>query len=108
MKHTLPPLPYELNELEPHISKETLEFHYGKHHQKYVTDLNQLILGTQFERLSLEDIIKGSSDSLFNNAAQAWNHTFYWNCLAPNGGGEPEDTLGQAINKKWDSFSGFK
>lgn len=87
MAHTLPPLPYALDALAPHISKETLEFHYGKHHQTYVTNLNNLIPGTEFENLSLEDIVKKSSGGLFNNAAQVWNHTFYWNGLKPNGGG---------------------
>ena len=90
MEHKLPQLPYALDALQPHISKETLEYHYGKHHQTYVTNLNNLIKGTEFENSSLEDIIKKSSGGLFNNAAQVWNHTFYWNCLSPNGGGEPK------------------
>lgn len=93
MAHTLPPLPYELDALAPHISKETLEFHYGKHHQTYVTNLNNLIPGTEFETLSLEDIVKKSSGGIFNNAAQIWNHTFYWNSLAPKAGGAPTGKL---------------
>ncbi len=108
MAFTLPPLPYEMNALEPHISKETLEYHYGKHHQTYVTNLNNLIAGTEFESASLEDIVRKSSGGLFNNAAQVWNHTFYWNCLSPNGGGEPQGALAEAINAKWGSFDAFK
>ena len=88
MVHQLPELPYAKNALEPHISAETLEYHYGKHHQTYVTNLNNLIKGTEYEELPLEAIIQKSSGGLFNNAAQVWNHTFYWNCLKPNGGGE--------------------
>lgn len=103
-----PPLPYALDALAPHISKETLEFHYGKHHQTYVTNLNNLIPGTEFENLSLEDIVKKSSGGLFNNAAQVWNHTFYWNGLKPNGGGAPTGALADAINAKWGSFDKFK
>jgi len=97
-----------MNALEPHISKETLEYHYGKHHQTYVTNLNNLIAGTEFESASLEEIVRKSSGGLFNNAAQVWNHTFYWNCLSPNGGGQPEGALAQAINAKWGSFDAFK
>ncbi len=108
MTHELPSLPYVENALEPHISAETLEYHYGKHHQTYVTNLNNLIKGTEFENLSLEDIIKKSSGGIFNNAAQVWNHTFYWNCLSPNGGGEPAGALSDAINKKFGSFAAFK
>lgn len=108
MAFTLPPLPYEMNALEPHISKETLEYHYGKHHQTYVTNLNNLIAGTEFESASLEDIVRKSSGGLFNNAAQVWNHTFYWNCLSPNGGGQPQGALAEAINAKWGSFDAFK
>jgi len=108
MEHKLPPLPYAMDALQPHISKETLEFHYGKHHQAYVTNLNNLIKGTEFENASLEDIIKKASGGLFNNAAQVWNHTFYWNCLSPKGGGEPTGALSAAINKKWNSFATFK
>ncbi len=108
MAHQLPELPYEQNALEPHISAETLEYHYGKHHATYVTNLNNLIPGTEFENMSLEDIISKSSGGIFNNAAQVWNHTFYWNCLSPNGGGEPTGELGDAINKAFGSFADFK
>mgnify|MGYP003572101623 FL=1 len=99
---------YELNALEPHISKETLEFHHGKHHQTYVTNLNNLIKGTEFAELSLEDIVKKSAGGIFNNAAQVWNHSFYWNCLSPNGGGQPSGSLAEAINKTFSSFDNFK
>jgi len=108
MEHTLPPLPYALDALQPHISKETLEFHHGKHHQAYVTNLNNLIKGGEFAEMSLEDIIKKSSGGIFNNAAQIWNHTFYWHCLAPNGGGAPSGKLADAINAKFGSFDEFK
>ncbi|HXH02157.1 MAG TPA: superoxide dismutase [Fe] [Candidatus Competibacteraceae bacterium] len=108
MVHELPALPYALDALEPHISKETLEYHYGKHHQAYVTNLNNLIPGTEFEHLSLEEIVKKSSGAIFNNAAQVWNHTFYWYCLSPNGGGEPSGALGDAIATRWGSFAAFK
>ena len=108
MEHTLPPLPYAMDALQPHISKETLEFHYGKHHQAYVTNLNNLIKGTEFENLSLEEIVKKSSGGVFNNAAQVWNHTFYWNCLAPNAGGAPTGAVADAINAKFGSFDNFK
>jgi Fe-Mn family superoxide dismutase len=108
MTHTLPSLSYEMNALEPHISKETLEFHYGKHHQTYVTNLNNLIKDTEFAEMSLEDIINKSSGGIFNNAAQIWNHSFYWNCLSPNGGGEPTGALADAINSKFGSFEKFK
>jgi len=108
MEHTLPPLPYAMDALQPHISKETLEFHYGKHHQAYVTNLNNLIKGTEFENLSLEEIVKKSSGGVFNNAAQVWNHTFYWNCMAPNAGGAPTGALADAINAKFGSFDNFK
>lgn len=108
MQHTLPELPYAKNALQPHISAETLEFHYGKHHQTYVDNLNKLIPGTEFENLSLEEIVKKSSGGIFNNAAQVWNHTFYWHCLSPNGGGEPTGALAEAINKSFGSFAGFK
>ena len=108
MQHQLPPLPYALDALQPHISKETLEYHYGKHHQAYVTNLNNLIKGTEFENASLEEIIRKSSGGIFNNAAQVWNHTFYWNCLAPRAGGEPKGPLADAINRKFASFTAFK
>ena len=108
MVHQLPELPYAKNALEPHISAETLEYHYGKHHQTYVTNLNNLIKGTEYEELPLEAIIQKSSGGLFNNAAQVWNHTFYWSCLKPNGGGEPTGALAEAINKKFGSLAAFK
>ena len=97
MEHKLPQLPYAMDALQPHISKETLEYHYGKHHQTYVTNLNNLIKGTEFENLGLEDIVRKSSGGIFNNAAQIWNHTFYWNSLKPNGGGLPTGDLADAI-----------
>lgn len=108
MSFQLPPLPYAPNALEPHISAETLEFHHGKHHQTYVTNLNKLIDGTPDQEKSLEEIIKSSSGGLFNNAAQVWNHTFYWNCLTPGGGGAPTGALADAINAKFGSFETFK
>lgn len=108
MTHELPNLPYAQDALQPYISPETLEYHYGKHHQAYVTNLNNLIKGTEFETMSLEDIILKSTGGVFNNAAQVWNHTFYWNCLSPNGGGAPTGTLADAINAKWGSFEAFK
>lgn len=108
MSITLPPLPYEMDALAPHISKETLEYHYGKHHQAYVTNLNKLIVDTEFANLSLEDIIKKSSGGIFNNAAQVWNHTFYWHCLSPQGGGEPSGRLLEAINQAFGSYDSFK
>ncbi|MGE0372224.1 MAG: superoxide dismutase [Fe] [Gammaproteobacteria bacterium] len=108
MVHELPKLPYAMNALQPHISAETLEYHYGKHHQTYVTNLNNLIKGTEFESLALEDIIRKSSGGLFNNAAQVWNHTFYWNCLGPNGSGKPAGALAKAIDAAFGSFDEFK
>ena len=108
MEHTLAPLPYAMDALAPHISKETLEFHYGKHHQTYVTNLNNLVKGTVFENATLEEIVKKSSAGVFNNAAQVWNHTFYWNGLKPQGGGTPTGALAEAIDKKWGSFEEFK
>jgi len=108
MEHTLPPLPYAKDALQPHISQETLEYHYGKHHQTYVTNLNNLIKGTEFENLSLEDIVKKSSGGVFNNSAQVWNHSFYWNCLSPNGGGAASGAVAEAINAKFGSFDKFK
>ncbi|HLF96134.1 MAG TPA: Fe-Mn family superoxide dismutase [Methylococcaceae bacterium] len=111
MAHQLPELPYAKDALAPHISAETLEYHYGKHHQTYVTNLNNLIAGTEFENLSLEDIVKKSSGGLFNNAAQVWNHTFYWFGLAPNPtalGRKPSGALAAAIDAKWGSFDEFK
>ncbi|HET8596544.1 MAG TPA: superoxide dismutase [Fe] [Castellaniella sp.] len=108
MAFTLPPLPYAMDALAPHISKETLEYHYGKHHQAYVTNLNKAVEGTELASLSLEEVIRKSSGGVFNNAAQVWNHTFYWNCLSPNGGGEPTGELRQAIEAKWGSVDAFK
>lgn len=108
MAFELPALPYEKNALEPHISAETLDFHYGKHHATYVTKLNGLVDGTDMADKSLEEIVKTSSGGVFNNAAQIWNHTFYWNSLSPNGGGEPTGALADAINAKWGSFADFK
>src|ERR1700743_3540349 len=106
--HTLPELPYALDALQPHISVETLEYHYGKHHQTYVTNLNNLIKGTAFEGKTLEEIVRTSEAGVFNNAAQVWNHTFYWNCLAPNAGGEPTGDVAAAINASFGSFADFK
>lgn len=108
MEHTLPALPYPRDALAPHISEETLDYHYGKHHQAYVTNLNNLIKGTEFENSSLEEIIKKSSGGIYNNSAQIWNHTFFWDSLKPNGGGEPKGALADAITKKWGSFEDFK
>lgn len=107
MSFELPALPYEKEALAPHISPETLDFHHGKHHQTYVTKLNALLPGTEFEGKSLEDIIKTSNGGVFNNAAQIWNHTFYWNSLSPNGGGEPDGALAAAINAEWGSYANF-
>ncbi|MBN4075136.1 MAG: superoxide dismutase [Fe] [SAR86 cluster bacterium] len=104
----LPPLPYEQDALEPHISKETLEYHYGKHHNTYVVKLNGLINGTPDADKSLEEIVKSSSGGIFNNAAQIWNHTFYWNCLSPNGGGEPTGALALALVAQFGSIDDFK
>jgi len=104
----LPALPYARDALAPHISAETIDFHYGKHHQTYVTNLNNQIKGTEFENASLEDIIRKSAGGMFNNAAQVWNHTFYWNCLKPAGGGEPGGKLGDAIKAAFGSFAAFK
>jgi Fe-Mn family superoxide dismutase len=108
MIHELAPLPFANNALEPHISAETLEYHYGKHHQAYVTNLNSLIVGTEFEEASLDDIVRKSSGGLFNNAAQSWNHTFYWHCLSPQGGGTPSGPVADAIEAAFGSFERFK
>ncbi|EAQ95843.1 superoxide dismutase [Fe] [Congregibacter litoralis] len=108
MAFELPALPYEQNALEPHISAETLEYHYGKHHKTYVDKLNGMVAGTAMESASLEDVIRQSEGGMFNNAAQVWNHTFYWNCLSPNGGGEPTGKLAEAINAAFGSFDKFK
>jgi Fe-Mn family superoxide dismutase len=104
----LPALPYARDALEPHISAETIDYHYGKHHQTYVTNLNKLIEGTEFADQDLETIVHKSQGGMFNNAAQIWNHTFYWNCLKPSGGGEPGGKLAEAIDKAFGSFSQFK
>ncbi len=104
----LPALPYANDALAPHISAETIEFHYGKHHQTYVTNLNNLISGTSFEDASLESIVTRAEGGMFNNAAQIWNHTFYWNSLSPNGGGKPTGALADAINSTFGSFDEFK
>ncbi|MBI4292884.1 MAG: superoxide dismutase [Fe] [Betaproteobacteria bacterium] len=108
MEHKLPQLPYAMDALQPHISKETLEYHFGKHHQTYVTNLNNLIKGTEFESMSLEDIVRKSSGGVFNNAAQVWNHSFYWLCLSPKGGGQPGGALADAIKKKFGSLDEFR
>ncbi|MBN1684874.1 MAG: superoxide dismutase [Fe] [Gammaproteobacteria bacterium] len=108
MTFTLPKLPYELDALEPHISKETLAYHYGKHHQGYVNKLNALIESTEFKHKTLEDIIKASGGAMFNNAAQVWNHTFYWNCLSPTKNQRPSDQLYAAINQYFGSLDDFK
>ena len=108
MTFELPKLPYEMDALAPMISKETLEYHYGKHHKAYVTNLNNLITGTEFEGQSLENIIMKSSGGIFNNSAQVWNHTFYWNCMTPKSSGEPQGKLADAIKKSFGSFDEFK
>ncbi len=109
MEHTLPALPYAMDALQPHMSKETFEYHYAKHHQAYVTNLNNLIKGTEFESLDLEAIIKKApAGGIYNNAAQVWNHTFFWNCMKPAGGGTPAGALAAAINAKWGSLDDFK
>ncbi|WP_432452967.1 MULTISPECIES: superoxide dismutase [Fe] [unclassified Agarivorans] len=108
MAFTLPELPYAQDALEPHISAETLSFHYGKHHNTYVVKLNGLIEGTDLAEKSLEEIVKNSTGGVFNNAAQVWNHTFYWNCLAPNAGGQPSGALAAAIDASFGSFEEFK
>lgn len=108
MEHKLPELPYAKDALSPHISAETLEYHYGKHHKTYVDNLNKLIPGTEFENMAVEEIIRKASGSVYNNAAQIWNHTFYWNCLSPKGGGEPTGELAKAITQSFGSFAQFK
>ncbi|NWO56615.1 MULTISPECIES: superoxide dismutase [Chromohalobacter] len=108
MVFELPALPYEKNALEPHLSTETLEYHYGKHHQAYVNKLNELVQGTEHEDKSLETLMRTTTGSVFNQAAQVWNHTFYWHCLSPHGGGEPGGALGEAIQAKFGSFEAFK
>lgn len=108
MTFELPPLPYAKSALAPHISEETLEYHYGKHHQTYVDKLNGLVPGTPFEGKTLEEIVKTSTGGIFNNAAQVWNHTFYWNCLSPQGGGEATGAIAEAIRTAFGSFDKFK
>jgi len=108
MKFELPKLAYEANALEPAISSQTIAFHYGKHHQAYVNNLNAMVIGTPFENMGLEEIIRKSEGGIFNNAAQVWNHTFYFNCFTPGGAGEPDGELFDAIEKTWDSFENFK
>ena len=108
MAFELPPLPYKMDGLEPFISKETLEYHYGKHHQAYVNNLNSLVPGSDFSSASLEDIVKKATGGIFNNGAQVWNHTFYWECLAPKAGGDPKGTVEDAIVASFGSFADFK
>ncbi len=110
MAFELPALPYEMDALAPHISKETLEYHYGKHHNAYVTNLNKLVEGTEHADAALEDVIAAAEQGsgLFNNAAQVWNHTFYWSCMSPSGGGAPSGDLGEAISSAFGSYDAFK
>jgi superoxide dismutase, Fe-Mn family len=108
MEHALPPLPFSLDALAPHMSRETLEYHHGKHHNAYVGNLNNLQKGTEFEAMPLEDIVRKSSGGIYNNAAQIWNHTFFWNGLKAGGGGEPAGALAAAINTKWGTYAAFK
>ncbi len=108
MAHELPPLPYDMKALAPHISEETLQYHYGKHHKGYFDKLNAGIKGTEFEDAALEDIVRKATGGLFNNAAQAWNHTFYWNSMSPNGGGKPAGALAEALDKAFGSWDKFR
>lgn len=108
MSFTLPELPFAKNALVPHMSEETLNYHYGKHHNAYVNKLNELVPGTKYEKMNLEEIILSSEGPVFNNAAQIWNHTFFWNCLSPNGGGNATGAVLEGINKEWGSFDKFK
>lgn len=108
MEHELPVLPYSKDALSPVLSSETIDYHYGKHHQTYVNNLNKLIAGTEYEDMGLVDIVKRSSGGLFNNAAQVFNHNFYWNCMSPNGGGEATGKLAESIDKYFGSFTAFK
>ena len=108
MAFQLPALPYSRDALAPHISTETIDYHYGKHHNTYVEKLNGMVPGTEFEGKSLEDIIRTSSGGVFNNAAQVWNHSFYWECLSPNGGGAATGAVAAAIDKAFGSFAEFK
>lgn len=108
MEFVLPELPFKRDSLAPHISAETLDFHYGKHHKAYVDNINRLVTGTEFENKTLEEIIKKANGGIFNNAAQVWNHTFYWNCLSPTGGGEPTGSLASMLQSNFSSFNEFK
>ena len=108
MERTLPALPYAIDALAPHYSKETFEYHHGKHHLAYVNKLNELQKGTEFENLELEEVIKKAQGGIYNQAAQIWNHTFFWNCMKPQGGGAPTGALAAAINAKWGSLDAFK
>ncbi len=108
MEFVLPELPFKKDSLAPHISAETLDFHYGKHHKAYVDNINRLVTGTEFENKTLEEIIKKADGGIFNNAAQVWNHTFYWNCLSPTGGGEPTGDLASVLKSNFGSFNEFK
>ena len=108
MQHQLPPLPYLLDALEPHISRETMEYHYGKHHRTYVEKLNTLIKGTPHENMVLEEIIRTAQGPVFNNAAQTWNHTFFWNCLRPGGGGKPSGDVAQRIDRDLGGYDKFR
>jgi Fe-Mn family superoxide dismutase len=108
MPFELPPLPYAKDALAPHMSAETFDYHYGKHHKAYIDKLNAAIAGTPWADKSLEDIIRGSEGGLFNNAAQHWNHSFFWTCLKPGGGGQPGGDLAQAINRDFGSYDKFK
>ena len=108
MEHQLPPLPYPKDALAPHMSAETLEYHHGKHHKAYVDNLNNLQKGTEFESMALEDIVRKATGAVYNNAAQIWNHTFFWSCMKPSGGGEPTGALKAAIDAKWGSQAAFK
>lgn len=109
----LPLLPYPMDALEPYISKRTMEFHYGKHHKAYVDNLNKLVKDTEFENMPLEDVIQNTVDrkeftGIFNNAAQDWNHTFFWNCMIPSGGGEPKEELKKRIERDFGSYDNFR
>jgi superoxide dismutase, Fe-Mn family len=108
MEHILPPLPYPIDSLAPHYSRETLEYHHGKHHNAYVVNLNNLQKGTEFESMTLEEIIKKSSGGIYNNSAQVWNHTFFWNCLSPNGGGQPTGAVADKITADFGSYDEFR
>ena len=108
MEHTLPPLPYDYDALAPHYSRETLEYHHDKHHKAYVDNLNNLQKGTEFETMALEDIVRKAQGAIYNNAAQIWNHTFFWSCMKPGGGGEPKGALAEKIKAKWGSTQAFK